>query len=78
MANVNLLGLDLDLSALAQKVALKQARRDTKGHTSKASAHVSSAWCVLQFVQRATFRLNVTEVQFDTRNHNLERTAGPC
>lgn len=76
MANVNLLGLDLDLWAEAQKVALKPARRNTKGHISKASAYVSSAWCVLQFVQRATFSLNVTEVQFDARNHNLAMTTG--
>lgn len=48
-----------------------------QGHLSESIAHVSSAWCVLQFVQGATFSLNVTEVQFDARNHDLGTTAVP-
>lgn len=35
--------------------------------------HVSPSCHVLQFVQGATFRLNVAKVQFDTRNHDLRK-----
>lgn len=49
-------------------------KRDTpahEGHRPECTTHVSAPWCVLQFVQGATFSLNVTKVQFDARNHNL-------
>lgn len=36
--------------------------------------HVSPACCVLDFVQGATFSLNVAKVQFNTRNHDLGTT----
>lgn len=71
VAYVNLLGLDLDLWAKVDKVALKQALQQAKGHVSESTAHVSSARCVQQLVQGATFSLNVTEVQFDAGNHDL-------
>lgn len=48
-----------------------------KGPLSECGAHVSSPWGVLQFVQGATFSLNVTEVQLDARNHDLGTTAVP-
>lgn len=71
MAYVHLLGLNLDLWAKAEKVALKQALQHTKGHVSESMAHISSAWCVLQLVQGAAFSLDVTEVQSDAGNHDL-------
>lgn len=46
-----------------------------EGHVSESIAHISAAWCVLEFAQGATFSLNVTEVQFDARNHDLGTTA---
>lgn len=76
MADVHLLGLDLDLWAKAEKVALKQALQHAKGHVSESIAHVSSAWCVLQLVQGAAFSLDVTEVQFDAGNHDLGTRGG--
>lgn len=36
--------------------------------------HVSPACCVLEFVQGATFSLNVAKVQFNTWNHDLGMT----
>lgn len=36
--------------------------------------HVPPACCVLDFVQGATFSLNVAEVQFNTWDHDLGMT----
>lgn len=48
-----------------------------EGHLPKSTTHVSASWCVLEFVQGATFSLNVTKVQFDARNHDLGTRAAP-
>lgn len=48
-----------------------------EGHLPESTTHVSASWCVLEFVQGATFSLNVTKVQLDARNHDLGTRAAP-
>lgn len=61
----------------SRKGGVKTDTPAPEGHLPESTTHVSASWSVLEFVQGATFSLNVTEVQFDARNHDLGTRAAP-